>query len=126
MFVHSNRHYSQKLNWPFQKKFIVVLLIMTVQFLIFPAQGIKAENPEAETSSYKDMAVGATGLVLQPVYLAVKLAIGILGTVISGATLVATGGNEEAAQAVLDKSWAGPWGVPELWKAADTDPSPTS
>lgn len=112
---HITKH-NHSLYW---RILVIVILGMIVQFGLFPTQGVRAETTNSDPESYQDIAIGASSLVLQPIYLAAKLAIGVTGTVISGATLLATGGDEEMAQEIFDKSWASPWGVPELFKTAD-------
>ena len=78
--------------------------------LIFFLSTLPAHAQEADTAQIQaeDVAIGLTTLVLQPVYLGVKLAIAITGTVLSGLTLVATGGDEEAAETIFKSSIKGP------------------
>ena len=121
MLVELNRNNANMSRY--RKNLVIGLLVIAFQFGLFAVQGVRAETTNTEPESYKDMAIGASSLVLQPVYLAAKLAIGAVGTVISGTALVATGGNEELAKEIFDKSWAGPWGVPELFKTTEMEPS---
>lgn len=107
----------------YRKNLVISFLVIAFQCGLFTAQGVRAETTNAEPDSYKGLAIGASSLVLQPIYLAAKLAIGAVGTIISGVTLVATAGNEELAKEIFDKSWAGPWGVPDLFKPTEMEPS---
>ena len=93
---------------------ISAILVLALQ--IFPSTTIASaeEPPRTPAPTSQEIALGMASLVLQPVYLAAKLAIAACGVAISGATLLATGGNEEKAKEIFDASLSGPWGVPQL------------
>lgn len=71
-----------------------------------------AAQPEAITlaNSWPDI----TGLAMQPVYLAVKVALVVVGGLASGATWAATGGKTDEAKRVWDATVPQAWGWPEF------------
>ncbi len=106
--------------WDKGKRFSLLVIFCTT--LTFTGSNIAfAAEKNKDQNSTQDIAVGVASLFLQPVYLAVKLAIGISGTAISGLTLVGTGGNEELAGEIFKKSWASPWGIPGLLENKEED-----
>lgn len=55
-----------------------------------------------------------TGLAMQPVYIAVKLALAVVGGIASGVAWAATGGKTDEAKRVWDATVPQPWGWPDF------------
>jgi len=55
----------------------------------------------------------ATGLAFQMPYVLVKVVIATVGSIASGLTWIATGGNTEAANTVWSSTTSGPWSWPD-------------
>ena len=102
---------------------LVVFVVVFALSVLLPTQIVRAEEEKRKGLSASKVAVGAASLVLQPIYVAVKLVMASVGVVLSGATLVATAGDEEAAKKVLNVGLAGPWGFPELFEKKESDSS---
>jgi len=115
LFFLQSTHFLQIIH---QARSLAISVILILALLIFPfTPSVWAQEPAADTSpDSTEVAVNLASLVLQPVYLAAKLAIAVCGVAISAVTLLATGGNEEKAKEIFDASLAGPWGVPKLYE----------
>ncbi len=110
--LHSSSMYSVG------RQFIIASLLCSL-FLLFFNSSVLAAGDQSETNANTNVAIGAASLILQPVYLAIKLAIGITGTAFSRLTLLGTGGDEETAGKIFKDSWASPLGMPELFNRTD-------
>lgn len=77
-----------------------------------PAEAITLAN------SWPDI----TGLAMQPVYMAVKLALVVVGGIASGVTWAATGGKTDETKRVWDAMVPQPWGWPEFVRKLGKSP----
>ena len=55
-----------------------------------------------------------TGLIMQPLYLAVKIPVAVGGAIMGAVGWVMSGGDRREAQGIWDASMGGPWGWPEF------------
>jgi hypothetical protein len=78
---------------------------------VTPAQD--EPKPEAKADGLSDF-IDLSALVMQPVYLGVRVPMAIIGGAMGGVVWAVTGGNSESAREIWDASLGGSWGWPEF------------
>jgi hypothetical protein len=90
-----------------------------------PAPAPRAEPPSppvATRATPPNAFADASGLVMQPIYLAFRIPVAVFGGVAGAAVWAATGGNTEVAQKIWGPTLTGPWAWPAFVRGlSDSD-----
>ena len=79
-----------------------------------PAPGEEVTPPPAKELTQKNMLPDISGLVMQPVFLAIKLPVAVIGGVVGGVLWPFGGENHESAHKLWNATVGPPWSWPEF------------
>jgi len=102
----------------------MVATFMTAMSIVLPRALAEDQNapvtpaqdeakPEAKADGLSDF-IDLSALVMQPVYLGVRVPMAIIGGAMGGVVWAVTGGNTESAREIWNASLGGSWGWPEF------------